>query len=220
MVKADLHIHTAYSMDCATSLDEIITRCVKLDINCLAITDHGTINGALKMKGLAPFTIIVSEEIVTPYGEVIGMFLTEKVPSGLSVEETIKLIKDQDGLVCIPHPCDRLRTSSFIDNNKLGEISPLIDIIEVFNARSLCPGSRARANKLAQNLGKVSSAGSDAHTAAEIGSVYIEMPEFINQSEFIKSLAQGRICGHKSNPLVHLASTLNKFNRSSSPKEC
>jgi predicted metal-dependent phosphoesterase TrpH len=213
LIKADLHIHTLYSMDCATTLDEIITRCLKLGINCLAVSDHGTIDGALKMKGLAPFTIIVSEEIVTTSGEVIGMFLDEKVPSGLSVEETIKLIKDQAGLVCIPHPYDRLRSSSFVSNKKLESLSPLIDIIEVFNARTLSPGSRARAHELAGKFGKLRSAGSDAHTASEIGNAYVEMPEFSNKSEFLKSLAQGSICGHKSNPLVHLASTLNKFKK-------
>ena len=78
MLKADLHVHTVYSMDCATSLDQIVARCLKLGIDCLAVADHGTIEGALKLKAIAPFTIIVAEEILTPCGEIMGMFLSRR----------------------------------------------------------------------------------------------------------------------------------------------
>ena len=219
MLKADLHVHTRYSMDCATPLEEIIARCLELGINCLAIADHGTIEGALKMREIAPFPIIIAEEILTPCGEIMGMFLSEGIPSKLAIEETLQRIKDQDALVCIPHPYDRLRPSSFGSKVKLEEIMPFVDIIEVFNARSLFPGSRARAQRLAHKFGKVSSAGSDAHTSAEIGNVYMEMPEFNSKDEFLISLAQGKICGHKSSPLVHLASTRNKFKKWAPPKD-
>ena len=211
MIKADLHIHTVYSMDCATSLDEIISRCLKLGIDCLAVADHGTIEGALRLKEIAPFTVIVAEEVLTPRGEIMGMFLNEGVPSGLSVEETLNRIRDQNGLVCIPHPFDSIRSSSFSNTQELEEIMPFVDIIEVFNARSLFPGSRGRAQRLANKFGKVSSAGSDAHTVSEIGNAYIEMPQFGNKDEFLQSLAQGQIFGHKASPLVHLASTRNKL---------
>jgi predicted metal-dependent phosphoesterase TrpH len=213
LIKADLHVHTTYSMDCATSLDEIVTRCLKLGIDCLAIADHGTIEGAIKLKEIAPFTVIVAEEVLTPHGEIMGMFLSEGVPSRLSVAETLGRIKAQNGLVCIPHPYDNIRPSSFSNPRELEEIMPFVDIIEVFNARNLFPGSRGRAQRLANKFGKLSSAGSDAHTASEIGNAYVEMPQFSNKDEFLKSLAQGQICGHKSSPLVHLASTRNKFKK-------
>jgi predicted metal-dependent phosphoesterase TrpH len=213
LIKADLHVHTAYSMDCSTSLDEIISRCLKLGIGCLAVADHGTVEGALKLKEIAPFTVIVAEEVLTPYGEIMGMFLSEGVPSRLSVEETLDRIKAQHGLVCIPHPYDNIRPSSFKDTEKLEAIMPFVDVIEVFNARSLFPGSRGRAQWLANKFGKATSAGSDAHTASEIGNAYVEMPQFSNKDEFLKSLAQGKICGHKSSPLVHLASTRNKLKK-------
>ena len=88
-----------------------------------------------------------------------------------------------------------------------------VDIIEVFNARSLSTSSRTKARRLVQKFGKIASAGSDAHTPQEIGNAYIEMLEFSGKDEFLKSLAQGRIIGHKSNPLVHLISTRNKLRR-------
>lgn len=200
-------------MDCNTSFDQIITRCLDIGINCLAIADHGNIEGALKLKDIAPFPIIIAEEILTPFGEIMGMFLSEEVPSRLSVEETIQRIKDQNGLICIPHPYDKLRLSAFNDSNELKKIMPFVDIIEVFNARSLMPGSQTRARQLAQKFDKLASAGSDAHTASEIGNAYIEIPEFNGKDEFLKSLAQGRIFGHKTSPLVHLASTRNKFRK-------
>lgn len=219
MLKADLHVHTLYSMDCASSLDQVLARCLEIGINCLAVADHGNISGALKMQEIAPFPIIIAEEILTPRGEIMGMFLSEEIPSRLSVEETIKRIKAQNGLVCIPHPCDKLRLSAFNNGKALEEIMPFVDIIEVFNARSLLPGSQTRARRLAQKFGKLASAGSDAHTASEIGNTYIEMPEFNGRDEFRQSLAQGQIFGHKSNPLVHLASTRNKFRKNVPQKD-
>ncbi|MGA7676835.1 MAG: PHP domain-containing protein [Dehalococcoidia bacterium] len=212
MIKADLHIHTAYSMDSIMSLEQIIARCLEVGINCLAVADHNAIAGALKMKEIAPFTIIVSEEILTLDGEIIGMFLSQEIPSKLSIEETIARIKAQGGLVCIPHPCDRLRFSVFRDQ-VFEHIMPEVDIIEVFNARSLSPGSSARARQLAQKYGKLASAGSDAHTPSEIGNACVEMPEFSSKDEFLASLAEGKICGNKANPTVHFSSIWARFKK-------
>jgi predicted metal-dependent phosphoesterase TrpH len=213
LLKTDLHIHTQYSMDCNSSLDEIIKRCLQIGINCIAISDHGNIAGALKMKEIAPFPIIIAEEILTPEGEIMGMFLNEEIPSRLSVDETIKRIKAQDGLICIPHPYDRIRGSAFNNSKELAKIMPFVDIIEVFNARSLYPGAQVKAQHLAQKFGKACSAGSDAHTISEIGNAHIEMPEFNGKNEFLKSLERGQIYGHKSNPLVHWTSTRNKLRK-------
>ena len=218
MLKADLHVHTCYSIDSVTPLEQIIERCLETGINCLAIADHGTISGALKLKQMAPFPVIIAEEILTPFGEIMGMFLCEEIPSKLSAEEVIGRIRDQDGLVCIPHPYDKLRLSAF-NSKALESIMPSVDIVEVFNARSLSPGSKTRAQRLVRRFGKLASAGSDAHTPNEIGNAYIEIPEFSGKDEFLKSLAQGKIVGHKSNPLVHLASTQNKLRNHLSRKE-
>ncbi len=206
MIKADLHIHTKYSVDCNISLEQIISRCLEIDINCLAVTDHNTIAGALRLKEMAPFPVIVGEEILTSSGEIIGLFLSEEIPSRLPVEETIFRIKTQGGLVCIPHPYDRLRLS-VLRNQSIYSIIPHVDIIEVFNARDLAPNSSTKAWHITHKYGKLASAGSDAHTLSEIGNAYVEMPEFTGKNEFLLSLAQGKIYGNKSNPLVHFAST-------------
>ena len=205
MLKADLHIHTEYSMDCNTPLDKIIERCLEIGINCIAIADHGTAEGALKMQGIAPFPVIVAEEILTPYGEIMGMFLKETIPSGLSVEQTISQIKAQGGLVCIPHPFDTFRRTG-LDGRALEEIVGQIDVIEVFNSRSPLLRSSAKAQIFAQKYGIPGSAGSDAHTPGEIGNAYVEMPEFNGKNDFLNALAKGKIFGYRTNPFVHFGS--------------
>ncbi len=159
------------------SLEQVISRCREVGINCIAVADHGTAEGALKMQNIAPFPVVVAEEILTPHGEIMGMFLKETIPSGLSVEQTISRIKAQGGLVCMPHPYDRLRQSA-LRNRVLEELAEHIDIIEVFNARSFLPGASTRARILAEKYSILKSAGSDAHTPQEIGNAYVEMPEF------------------------------------------
>ena len=212
MIKADLHIHTEYSMDCTMSLQDIIDRCLQVGINCLGIADHNTLAGSLKMLEIAPFPIIPGEEILTLSGEVIGFFLSQEIPSKLSLKETIARIKEQEGLVCIPHPYDRLRFSAFRDQ-ALDEIMPQVDIIEGFNARSLSPSSSAKALALARKYGKPASAGSDAHTFPEIGNAYIEMPDFNGKDEFLASLVKGKISGNMSNPVAHFVSTWNRLKK-------
>jgi predicted metal-dependent phosphoesterase TrpH len=202
-------------MDSTTSLEQIVEHCLKVGIDCLAVADHNTMSGAVRLKEIAPFHIIVAEEILTTCGEVIGMFLTEEIPSRLTIEETISRIKEQEGLVCIPHPYDNLRLSAF-RNEAFEAIMPQVDIIEVFNSRSLSPHNSTRSKMLAERFGKPASAGSDAHIAAEIGKAYVEMPNFNDKETFLASLSKGRIVGHKSSPLVHFASTWARLKKTSS----
>ncbi len=205
MLKADLHIHTEYSMDCTTPLEKIIQRCLEININCIAVADHGTTEGALKLQNITPFTVIVAEEILTPHGEIMGMFLKETIPSGLSVEQTLACIREQDALVCIPHPFDTLRHSA-LDRQIIETIIEQVDIIEVFNARSPLMRGSDKANILAEKYGILKSAGSDAHTVAEIGNAYVEMPEFNGKDDFLQALQNGKIVGNRTNPVIHFAS--------------
>lgn len=196
-------------MDCNTSLEQIISRCEEIGINCIAIADHGTAEGALKMKSIAPFPVIVAEEILTHHGEIMGMFLKESIPSGLSVEETISRIRAQEGLVNIPHPFSTFRGSA-LDSEVIEELvaQKQIDLMEVFNARSLMRRSSAKAQSFARKYGIPEGAGSDAHTPAEVGNAYVEMPEFNGKEDFLSALAQGKVFGHRTNPLTHIHSIL------------
>jgi hypothetical protein len=184
----------------------MIEACQKKGINCVGITDHGNITGALKMKEIAPFKVIVGEEILTQEGEIIGFFLKETVPNGLSPEEVVKRVKAQGGLVCIPHPFDRMRLSA-LTNRALQRIASDIDIFEVFNSRTPLYRDSERASAYAHRNGLPVSAGSDAHTTQEIGNAYIEISDFNGPEEFLKSLRYGRVNGERSSFAVHVAST-------------
>ena len=162
------------------------------------------------MRDIAPFPVIVGEEILTPHGEIMGMFLEETIPSGLSVEKTISRIRAQGGLVCIPHPFDKFRSSA-LSSNIIEEIVEQIDIIEVFNSRILPPQNSAKALAFASKYGLVKSAGSDAHTLYEIGNAYVEMPEFNGKDDFLQALAAGKVSGHRTNPLIHFASAWSRL---------
>ena len=159
--------------------------------------------GALKLREMAPFNVIVGEEIKTRTGEIIGYFIDEEIPARLSAEETVHRIKDQGGLVCIPHPFDRLRRSA-IHRKTLEAILPYIDIIEVFNSRVLLSQDNFSARVFAAANELLVSAGSDAHIASEIGGSYVEMPEFNNAEEFLLALAQSVLLCRKASPMVHM----------------
>jgi predicted metal-dependent phosphoesterase TrpH len=211
-LKADLHIHTEYSMDCVIPLDQLIERCLEMEINCVAIADHGTVEGALILKKKAPFSVIVAEEILTTDGEIMGMFLQETIPSGITVSEAISRIRAQNGLICVPHPFDMFRQSA-LGRKVLKKIVSQVDIIEVFNARILPFQNQNNTVTFAEKNSLSKSAGSDSHTLPEIGNAYVEMPEFSGKDDFLKALAQGKIFGHKTNPLVHFASLKNRITK-------
>lgn len=215
MIKADLHVHTRHSVDSNMSYDQLIKACQKKGIDCVAVADHGTTRGARELCRIAPFKIIVCEEVLTPYGEIMGMFLQEDIPNKISVEETIRLIRQQDGLICIPHPYDRVRPSAMRNPSVLEATAAIADIIEVFNARSLWPGIERKARALAARNHKFISAGTDAHSPLEIGYAYVEMDDFNSKDEFLTALSSSKLYGKKSSPLIHLISTTARLRKQS-----
>ncbi|HID86936.1 MAG TPA: PHP domain-containing protein [Anaerolineae bacterium] len=212
MIRIDLHVHTRYSGDCLTSFQAIIEACRRRGLGGVAITDHNRLEGALAFREVAPFPVIVGEEVDTSEGEIIGLFLKEEIPRGLTPEETVTRIKEQGGLVYIPHPMDRVRRSA-LRRGALERILDQVDAIEVFNARVTFPADNEEARRYAQEHGLPQGAGSDAHTPGEIGRAYVEMEPFNDPEEFLRHLAQGRVVGRLSSPLVHLASTRAKLYR-------
>jgi 2-polyprenyl-3-methyl-5-hydroxy-6-metoxy-1,4-benzoquinol methylase len=210
MKRVELHTHSKYSPDSITSLKEIIETCVKKGINVLAVTDHNRIEGALRLKQIAPFEVIVGEEILTNDGEIIGLFLKELIPSKLSMDETIKKIKKQGGLVYLPHPFDKTTRRTSIKREKLETLLPDIDIIEVYNGRSVLPWDNNKAKELATRLKKAEAIGSDAHTKFEYGRNYLEMPDFVTPKEFMSSLKNAKI---KSSWVLYFVFFITKWAR-------
>ena len=191
----------------------LVDRCVKTGLNCIAVTDHNTIDGAMEVRRIAPFTVIIGEEVYSSEGEIIGLFLEEKVPRGLSPLETVKRIKGQGGLVSIPHPFDRFR-SGVLSPGALQEVLPYVDMMEVFNARNNLGVYDRRARAFATEHGLLAVCGSDAHTAIELGRTYVEIPEFDGTPDGLKrALAQGKVVGKRTLQLIHVATTLTKVKR-------
>jgi predicted metal-dependent phosphoesterase TrpH len=208
--KVDFHVHTCYSKDSLTPLEEVIEACQERGIDKVAITDHNTIAGALALLEMAPDLVIVGEEIKTNVGEIIAYFVEDEVPKGLPLQEAIARVREQGGIVGVPHPLDRLRREA-LGRTHLLSIIEQVDLLEVFNARTIFPSDNRRTLDLARERGLLASAGSDAHIACEIGHAYVEMPAFNNKEEFLRGLAQGQIVGHLTSPLIHLVSTWAKL---------
>jgi hypothetical protein len=198
-------MHTKYSVnhDCNTTLEEIIARCQKKGINCIAISDHGSADGALEMHKIAPFKVIVAEEILTPDGEIVGMFLKKTIPSGITLEEAVAEIKSQGGLVSVPHPFDPLRGLK-LGKERMEKLAEQLDMIEVFNARGPFSGPVAKTRALAEKHDLPMTAGSDAHYPFEIGYTYVEMPEFEGRDDFLQALRQGTIHKQRAGAMVYI----------------
>jgi hypothetical protein len=201
LLHADLHSHTHYSPDSIISPRRFVEACRQKGIDCVAVTDHNTIRGALAVRELADFRVIVGEEIRSADGEIIGLFLTEEVPRGLPAEESIERVKGQGGLVGIPHPYDRLRSA--LRHEEMLRLAERIDFIEALNARIVFPGNNDKARRFAREHGLAISAGSDAHSPRELGRTYVEMREFEGAPDFLEALRGGRLIGKLSSPLVH-----------------
>ena len=212
MIKADLHIHSSHSPDSGMSPDAIIRTCLRRGIGCIAITDHNTIGGVRELQSLAPFPVIAGEEIRTTHGEVMGLFLQEEIPRGLSPGRAVEEIRAQGGVVCVPHPFDRLRKSA-LDTAALLEIVEMVDIIETHNSRITFIQDQSTAELFAQQHGKLRGGGSDAHVWWEIGHSYVEMPEFSGPKEFLASMARATVHGKLSSPIVHLGSAFARWRK-------
>ena len=190
-----------------------MARCLKSGLQCIAVTDHNTIEGALAVQRIAPFMVIVGEEVTSSGGEITGLFIKEPIPRGLSPVETAVRIKDQGGLVSIPHPFDRFRRH-VITPDALEEVLPHVDIIEAFNARNTFSRDNRRAQALAEARGLLVSAVSDSHTAVEVGRTYVEIPEFDATADgLMKALAQGMLVERPITPLIHFATTFTKIKK-------
>jgi len=211
MVRLDMHVHTEYSADSGLRLSCIARFLSRNPEFALCVTDHNEIEGALKLKKLFPERIIVGEEIRTAEGEITGLFLTEKISRGMSVKDTCDAIAAQGGLIYIPHPADRLRTSKLTPKG-LEQALERCDILEVYNSRNVFKADDDAALALAKRLGKAAGCGSDAHTRMELGRSYAQLNRLgLTPGDFLSELENGCMVTRRSFLGVHFLTKCRKF---------
>jgi predicted metal-dependent phosphoesterase TrpH len=215
LITVELHCHTCFSKDSLMLPARLLEVGSQRGIDRIAITDHNEFDGALKCAQIAPERVIVGEE----EGELLAYFLEERVPPNLSPEETITRLRDQGAVISVAHPYDSIRGGSWSESY-LERILPLVDAIEVFNARTWSSGPNEKAARAAQKYNLLRTAGSDAHAYSEVGRTLLRLPDFDDAESFRIALASAEIIQKRSSPLVHFFSryaTLRKSLGWSSP---
>lgn len=204
LARYDLHLHTEVSPDCDTAISAIEAHCLALGLTGIAVTDHDSLEGALRLRDRAKkLHIIIAEEISTRDGDVIGLFLKERIPPKLSALDTMQAIHAQGGLVYLPHPFDKPRARRN-GGASLHVLAPQIDIVETFNGKI----GRGHYNTLAADFaarhGKIAAGGSDAHTLGAIGTVVNEfegLTETDSPAAFLEGLRKAHIVGKRRSPM-------------------
>lgn len=204
LLRVDLHAHTHYSLDAVQSPAELVERAREAGLDRIAVTDHGEIDGALEAQALDPARVIIGEEIrCRCRTELIGLFLTERVPMGLELEEVVERIRGQGGVIYAPHPYAYAWRPFAKARRAIG----VADILEGFNARAFLPAWNAAAQRTARDRRIPFGAGSDAHFVWEIGRAYTEMPYFTSADGFKKAALRARPVGLRvTHASVHVAS--------------
>lgn len=210
MIRVEFHCHTSASKDSLLSPAALVAAARRKGLDRVIITDHNSTAGALEARRLAPDLIIVGEEIMTTQGELLAAFVREELPKGLPPEESIRRLRQQGAFISVSHPFDVTRGGHWQPND-LERITPLVDAIETFNARCVEARFNAHAQAFAAAHALPGTAGSDAHTAFELGRAVLCLPQFSTADELRQAIrsAQPETC--LSSPLVHFASTWAKL---------
>jgi len=195
-VRVDLHSHTMWSGDSTTTPDEVAEAVEASGLDVLCITDHNAIRGAVELADQLACRVIIGEELRTHAGEIIGLFLSERIPMGTPPAEAAAAIRAQGGVVYVPHPFDPMRRNmaepALYDLAHAG----LLDAVEVLNAKTSLRSLNERAAHFAAEFGLAAGAGSDAHVPDALGAAFVEMPDFDGPADFLAKLPLGRIVGH------------------------
>jgi predicted metal-dependent phosphoesterase TrpH len=189
-----------WSGDSTTTPEELEKAIAESGIDVLCITDHNAIKGAVALADKLPCRVVVGEELKTHAGELIGLFLTAHIPFGIAPREAAKRIRDQGGVVYVPHPFDPLRHN--LSRAALDDLvaQDLVDAIEVFNAKTSLPSLNRQAADYAREHNLAGGAGSDAHVPDALGAAFVEMDDFDSPATFLNNLRSAKVVGHHADP--------------------
>ncbi len=204
MLKVDFHVHTHYSPDSLSDIRRVIESARKRGLHKLVITDHNRLRGALEAYELAPDLVIPGEEVQTTEGEFLAAYVTREVPRGLKPLDALDQLRMQGAFISISHPFDRQRSGWPLES--LRQLAPLVDAIEVLNARTINPLYNRQAAEFANENHLPGTAGSDAHHPSEVGRAYSLLPPFTDVAGLREAFKHGAVAGRVSSPLVHFYS--------------
>ncbi len=190
--KTVVHSHTDYSHDSNVSWERLLATARHQGVDCVAITDHDQVEGALRARQAGDVRVIVGEEISSADGHIIGLFLEERVQPGLSLEETAGRIRQQGGLVLAPHPLATLCEDSLRATN-LARLLPWLDAVEVGNAQNVFTWEDRKAAGFAREHGIAPYVGADAHIRGYLAGCYQMMAEFDGPGGFMESLRSAEL---------------------------
>ncbi len=202
-LRVDFHCHTIYSPDSLSRIEDVIQQAHAIGLDRLVISDHNNIEGAEYAKSIDPELIIVGEEIYTIQGELLAIFVTEKVPENLSPMKAIERLRAQGAFISVSHPLDTFR--GWVPGD-LDAIAPYVDAIEIFNSRCLRADFNERAMKYALTHGIAGTVGSDAHMLEEIGNAVLTLPKFNSADELRQVIALGKAEMKETSRWAHLGS--------------
>lgn len=216
-LRVEFHCHTNHSPDSLSSVADLLQICRQRGIDRLVLTDHNTITGALAAKALDPERVIIGEEIMTQEGELLAAYVQEEVPKGLPAVQAINLLRAQGAFISVSHPFDVTRSGHWQERDLL-DILPLIDAIEIFNARCFPPAFNRKADWFAQTHDIHGTAGSDAHAVFEVGKATMLLPAFEDAESFRKSLPEAKFAVSYFPPWVRLTSRYAVLRKKLTPK--
>ncbi len=210
-LRVDLHTHTSFSPDAVIRPADLVERAYAAGLDKVAVTDHGTIEGALRAREIAPQLVIIGEEIRCSCGtELIGLFLEERIPMRLDLAEVVERIRDQRGVVYAPHPYAYPRNPFA----RAARALAVAEVVEVVNARAFLPLWNRAAARAARQRGLAAGAGSDAHFPGEVGRAYLLAPAFEGADSFRRAITAARpVWKATTGPHMHVASWALKLGR-------
>jgi predicted metal-dependent phosphoesterase TrpH len=204
-LRTELHSHTCVSKDSLTEVDALLAACRRKGIDRIAITDHNETAGALRAQALDPLRVIVGEEIMTAQGELLAFYVQATLPKGLPALDAIRRLREQDAVISVSHPFDAGRNGAWRLADLL-EIAPLVDAIEVFNARCTSDLPNQQALEFARAHGLAGTAGSDAHVTWEVGRAVTLLPAFDSAAGMRAALRHARYETRRSPWYIHMTS--------------
>jgi hypothetical protein len=214
MMRVDFHTHSLRSKDSLTAYPDLLQACQRKGLDKIVLTDHNTILGAVEAQQLDPGRVIVGEEIMTEQGEILAAFVREEIPRGLPPLEVIGRLREQGAFISVSHPFDRNRNGSW-KLSDLEQIAPLVDAVEVFNARCMQADFNQKAQAFARQHGLPGTAGSDGHAAFEIGRAHLLLPDFQDADSLRTAVRESQVVGKLSSPFVHFASVYARWVKAS-----